>query len=53
MKTIFGDTRADFLLYQKLPRNHIFTKDINMQALAGNMLMGISTLKVVGECFLP
>ena len=45
--------RADFLSWQKLVAAILLEKKSIVRVLASNILMRISIVKIVGECFLP
>ena len=51
MRTIFDGPRGDFLSCRKLLPAMFLQKKSIMQALAVNMLMGISIVRIVCECF--
>ena len=45
-------TKGGFPVIAQTSRSHVFTKEIIMQVLGANILMGISIVKIVCECFL-
>ena len=51
MRTIFGGLRGRFLVIPETTPSHVLEKKSVMQALAPNILMGISIVKIVCECF--
>ena len=52
MRTIFAGLMEDFLSNQKLLPAMFLQKKSIMQALTANVLMGISIVKIVRQCFL-
>ena len=53
MRTIFGGLKGNFLSNQKLLQALFLQKKSIMQTFAANMLIRISIMKIVCECFLP